>query len=107
MMFDAFSAMVGTLFADPNFGIDIVYRPETGGAISCPAVFAEPDEDQTFGQTRLKNRKRVLIVRMSDIPSPKKTADIEIPAGGTTYRVVDFSSPDANRTVWKIEVAEK
>lgn len=107
MMLNAFSAMMDTLFADPNFGISIVYKPSDGDWITCPAVYAEPDEETQFGQQKLRDRKRVLIVNVADIPLPKKSADIEIPVGGSTYRIIDFRSPDANRMTWKIEVAEK
>lgn len=104
-MENAFAKMMDDIFADQNIGIDIVYRPKSGAAVSCRGILDEETAD--FGQmlVKVRDRKRILLVRMNDIATPEKGATVEIPAGGTSYRVFDCSESDPQEATWRLEVA--
>jgi hypothetical protein len=104
-MENAFAKMMTDLFADRNVGIDIVYRPPSGTAISCRGILDEETTD--FGQMpgKVRDRKRVLLVRTADIATPETGATVEIPTGGTSYRVFDYTESDPQEATWRLEVA--
>lgn len=102
---NAFAGALNVLMADPNVGINIVYRPAVGDAIACRATFAQPDIEGTLQHARVRDRRRELLVRGADIPQPEKGATVEVPAGGETLKVYDFAQHDPMRLVWKIVLA--
>lgn len=102
-----FDTALVTLLNDPNLGIDIVYRPAIGAPVACRASFAQPDIELALQPTsKLRDRKRLLLVRVADVPTPAKGDMVEAPAGSAAVRVMDFktSPEDALRITWRIEL---
>jgi len=102
---DPFAALQATLRNDPSLSVAIVYRPKTGGVIPCRANYAEPDVTAQLQTAKVRDRKRVLSVSQSDVEQPANGDEVEIPAGGMLYRVVDFDGADVRRLGWNITVA--
>lgn len=98
----AFDALIGTLLAS-DLAIDIVYHPASGAPVACRAAFAQPDIEVQLSSVKVRDTKRVLHVRASDVANPQRDDTVEIPSGGTTFRVMDFRAVDPSRLVWMIE----
>ena len=101
---NAFEAMARTLKNDPNTGIAIAYRPAAGGEIRCRASFVQPDIEVQLQSTKAKDRKRILAVNQTDVPVVTLNDEVDIPAGGSTFVVVNFSADDPQRIEWHITV---
>jgi hypothetical protein len=97
-----FTAAIDVLFADPNLGLDAVYR--VGGAdpgVTVRAILRRPDRVGDFGETRIVAETLVIDVRVSDVAAPADGDAFDI--GGETFVVQGEPIRDAERLVWTIE----
>ena len=98
----AFAAAIDVLFADPNLGLDAVYR--VGGAdlgVPVRVIVRQPDRVGQFGDTRLLAETTVFDVRVSEVAAPAEGDSFEV--GGTVYVIQGEPIRDAERLVWTIE----
>ena len=101
---NAFQVMACTLKNDPNTGIAIAYRPAAGGEIRCRASFVQPDIEVQLQSTKAKDRKRILAVNQMDVPVVTLGDEVDIPEGGSTFVVANFSADDPHRIEWQVTV---
>lgn len=98
----AFTAALSTLFADPNLGLDAVYR--AGGTdpdIPIRIILRRPDEIGTFGETRIVAETVVIDVRVSEVAAPAEGDTFTI--GAQTFFVQGEPVRDAERLIWTLE----
>ena len=98
----AFAAAIDALFADPNLGVDAIYR--TGGealGTMIRAIARQPDRVGTFGETRIATETTIIDIRTSDINAPAEGDTLEM--NGTIYVIQGEPIRDAERLVWTIE----
>ena len=98
----AFAAAIDVLFADPNLGIDAVYR--AGGAdpgMPVRVILRRPDRISEFGETRIVTGTVVIDVRVSDVAAPAEGDTIE--ADGMVCVIQGEPIRDVERLVWTIE----
>ena len=98
----AFTAAIDALFADPNLGLDAVYR--VGGAdpgVPVRVILRRPDRISEFGETRIVAETVIIDVRISDVAAPADGDTIE--ADGMVYVVQGEPIRDVERLVWTIE----
>jgi hypothetical protein len=98
----AFAAAINTLFADPNLGVDAIYR--TGGsgeAITLRAIIRQPDRVGTYGETRIATETALFDIRTSEVAAPAEGDIIEM--NGTVYVIQGEPLRDAERLVWTLE----
>jgi hypothetical protein len=98
----AFAAAIEALFADPNLGIDAVYR--MGGAnpgVPVRVILRRPDWVGEFGATRIIAETLIIDVRVSEVAAPADGDTIEV--DGTIYVIQGTPIRDAERLVWTIE----
>ena len=98
----AFAAAIDLLFADPNLGIDAVYR--AGGAdpgFPVRVILRRPDRISEFGETRIVAGTVVIDVRVSDVAAPPEGDTIEV--DGAVYVFQGEPIRDVERLVWTIE----
>jgi hypothetical protein len=97
-----FTGAIDVLFADPNLGVDVIYR--TGGAgpgTIIRAIIRQPDWIGTFGETRIATATLMIDVRVSDVAAPAEGDTIEM--NGTIYVIQGEPIRDAERLIWTIE----
>jgi hypothetical protein len=102
MIATAFAAAIDALFADPNLGIDAVYR--AGGAdpgVPVRVILRRPDRIDVFGETRIATETLVIEVRVSDVAAPASGDTIEL--DGAVYVIQGEPIRNAERLVWTIE----
>ncbi|HEY0104596.1 MAG TPA: hypothetical protein VGB91_00830 [Rhizomicrobium sp.] len=90
-----------------TIGFDIVYRPASGDAIECRALFEQPDTGVALMPgANLRDRKQLLKVLQADVPAPAKGDTVEVPKGAPARRVMAFMTPpdDAFRVQWLVEL---
>ncbi len=98
----AFATAIDALFADPNLGLDAVYRAGgTDPGVPVRVILRRPDRIGTFGETRLATETLVIDVRVSDIAAPADGDTIEL--DGAVYVIQGEPIRDAERLVWTIE----
>ena len=98
----ALAIAIDALFADPNLGVDAIYR--TGGsgeAITLRAIVRQPDRVGTFGETRIATETTIIDIRTSDINAPAEGDTIEM--SGTVYIIQGAPIRDTERLIWTIE----
>ena len=98
----ACATAIDALFADPNLGLDAVYR--VGGAdpgVPLRVILRRPDRISEFGQTRIVAETVIIDVRISDVAAPTDGDTIE--ADGMVYVVQGEPIRDVERLVWTIE----
>jgi hypothetical protein len=100
----AFGVLLDSLLDNPDLGVDIVYTPASGSPVSCRASFAQPDMEAQLATSRVRDRKRWLLVKQSDIAQPAKGAQVAI--GTDTLRVLDFWATDPSRLTWTLSLGE-
>ena len=98
----ACATAIDALFADPNLGLDAVYR--AGGAdpgVPVRVVVRRPDRVGEYGETRIATETLVIEVRVSDVAAPADGDTIAL--DGAVYVVQGEPLRDAERLVWTIE----
>jgi hypothetical protein len=102
MVMTAFTAAIDVLFANPNLGVNAIYRAGgSGEAIPLRAIVRQPDRVGTFGETRIATETTIVDIRTSDINAPAEGNTIEM--NGTVYFIQGEPIRDAERLVWTIE----
>lgn len=98
----AFAAALNTLFADPNFGRDAVYRAGgSGPATPVRAILRAPDRITTFNQGRFVADTFLIDLRVSEVPNPEPGDTLAI--GDVTYELRADPVRDADRLTWACE----
>jgi hypothetical protein len=102
MVMTAFTAATDALFADPNLGVNAIYRAGgSGEAITLRAIVRQPDRIGNFGETRIATETTLVDIRTSDINAPAEGDTIEM--NGTIYVIQGEPIRDAERLIWIIE----
>jgi hypothetical protein len=99
---DAFAAAMGVLVADPNLGVDALYRP--GGAVPGASVRVIRDRPTAEAQglgTTLRAGAELLHVRVADAPMLAKGDTFTI--GAETLTVQGTPRRDALGLTWTAE----
>jgi hypothetical protein len=78
-----FQAAVDATFA--AFGIDVVYMPAGGDAVSVRVIARRPDTIVGFGETRIHAETATFEVRASEVPNPRPGDQLIV--GGETFVV--------------------
>lgn len=101
-MTNAFTAAIVALFADPNLGIDAVYRVGgTDPGVPVRVIVRRPDRVGDFGETRIVAETVIIDVRVSQVPAPAEGDTYEI--DGDTFVIQGEPLRDAERLIWTIE----
>jgi hypothetical protein len=77
-----FHLQADTLFADPNMGLDAVYRPQAGGTIACRAVIA--DQGSHVGPLEgfaVQTERLTVLVTIAAVPNVAEGDAIDLPLG--------------------------
>ena len=98
-----FAAALVSLFADPNIGVDAIWRPGGGGpGIPLRVVRRSPDDELQFGGSTMiaeTNRIDAIISQCPDLRSGD-TFEIE----GEEFVVQGAPIRDRDRLLWQIEL---
>ena len=98
-----FAAALVSLFADPNIGVDAIWRPGGGGpGIPLRVVRRSPDDELQFGGSTMiaeTNRIDAIISQCPDLRSGD-TFEIE----GEDFVVQGAPIRDRDRLLWQIEL---
>jgi len=97
-----FAVAIDALFADPNLGVDAVYR--AGGAdpaVPVRVILRRPDRVGAFGDARIVAETTVFDLRVAEVATPAEGDTLEV--SGATYVVQGEPLRDAERLVWSIE----
>lgn len=107
-MGNVFSDAMDVMEEDENLGVSILYQPADGDAVTCRAIFEDEDDETPlrFGRDRERVRKRILLVSVAKVPAPLKADTVEVPVGGATFRVFDFSRDDIETARWRLELTD-
>jgi hypothetical protein len=98
----ALAIAIDVLFADPNLGVNAIYRAGgVGEAITLRAIIRQPDRVGTYGETRIATQTTLIDIRTSDINAPAEGDTIEM--DGTVYIIQGEPLRDGERLVWTIE----
>ena len=99
----AFAAALDMLFADPNLGVDAVYRAGgVGPGVPIRVIVRQPDRIGTFGETRIAAATTTVDVRVAEVAAPAAGDAIEV--DGTAYVVQGEPVRDAARLLWTAEL---
>jgi hypothetical protein len=103
MAASAFATAIDVLFADPNLGVDAIYRAGGGEApgTTVKAIVRQPDRIGTFGETRIATETTMFDIRTSEVAAPAEGDTIEM--NGTIYVIQGEPIRDAERLIWTIE----
>ena len=99
----AFAAALDVLFADPNLGVDAVFR--AGGAgpgDPIRVIVRQPDRIGTFGETRIAATTTTVDLRVAEVAAPAPGDAIEV--YGTVYMIQGEPIRDAARLLWTAEL---
>jgi hypothetical protein len=99
MAASAFATALDVLFANPNLGVNAIYR--TGGAnpgTTLRAIIRQPDRVGIYAETRIATETTIVDIRASDIKAPAEGDTIEM--DGTVYIIQGEPLRDAERLVW-------
>ena len=99
----AFATAIDALFADPNLGVNAIYRAGGGEApgTTVKAIVRQPDRVGTFGETPNATQTTLFDIRTSDINAPAEGDTIEM--DGPVYDIQGEPIRDAERLIWTIE----
>jgi hypothetical protein len=96
-----FQGAVDSTFA--AFGIDAVYTPAGGEAVSVRVIARWPDAIVAFGETRIHAETATFEIRASEVANPR--ADDELTVSGDTFVVQgEPNRRDPDRLVWTVDV---
>ena len=102
MVMTAFAAAIDALFADPNLGVNAIYRAGgSGETITLKAIVRQPDRIGTFGETRIATATTIVDIRTSELATPAEGDTIEM--DGTVYVIQGEPIRDAEHLVWTLE----
>ena len=102
MVMTAFTAAIDALFADPNLGVNAIYRAGgSGEAITLRAIVRQPDRVGTYGETRIATETTIIDIRTSEVAAPAEGDTIEM--AGTVYVIQGAPIRDGERLVWTLE----
>ncbi len=97
-----FAAAFDVLFADPNLGLDAIYRVGgTDPGVLVRVIVRQPDRIGEFGNTRIVAETLTIDVRVDDVAAPADGDTIEV--NGTVYVIQGEPIRDVERLVWTIE----
>ena len=102
MVMTAFTAAIDALFADPNLGVNAIYR--AGGeapGTTVKAIVRQPDRIGTFGETRIATEATLIDIRTSELAAPVEGDTIEM--DGAVYVIQGEPMRDAERLVWTLD----
>jgi hypothetical protein len=97
----AFAVAIDALFADPNLGVDAVYR--AGGAdpgIPVRVILGRPDRVGEFGETRIVTETLLIDVHVGDVATPAAGDTFDI--GGDVYLIQGEPIRDTEQLIWTI-----
>ena len=96
-----FSAAVDTVFA--RFGVDAIYTPDGGGAVTVRVIVKRPDEIVGFGDTRVLTETALFEVRASEVAEPRPGDRLTV--DGADYVIQgEPERRDPDRLVWTLDV---
>jgi hypothetical protein len=101
-MTNAFDAAIDALFADPNLGVEGVYR--AGGAVPgvpVRVIVRRPDRIGTFDETRIVAETLLIDVRVGDVAPPADGDTVEVDS--EVYVIRGEPMRDGERLVWTVE----
>ncbi|MBK8174802.1 MAG: hypothetical protein IPK66_05885 [Rhodospirillales bacterium] len=99
---NVFKEAMDALFADPNLGIDTVYRVSGADpAVPARVILRRPDRVGTLGETRIVTETLLIDVRVSEVAAPADGDTIE--AGRTVFVIQGEPIRDAEQLVWTVE----
>jgi DNA/RNA endonuclease YhcR with UshA esterase domain len=102
MVMTVFTAAIDVLFANPNFGVDVIYRAGSADpGTMIRAIVRQPDRVGTFGETRIASETTLIDIRTSDVNAPMEGDTIEI--NGVVSMIPSEPLRDAERLIWTIE----
>ena len=102
MVMTAFTAAIDALFADPNLGVNAIYRAGgSGEAITLRAIVRQPDRVSTYGETRIATETTLVDIRTSELATPAEGDTIEM--DGMVYVIPGEPTRDAERLVWTLD----
>lgn len=101
----AFTRAVARIFANPDLAVDGTFLPAAGGSVPVRVMWSRPDELEPFGQIGVTGTRRIAEIQASEVPAPLEGDSIQIPAGGSTYKIIaDPRQTDADRLIWRLEL---
>ena len=102
MAASAFATAIDVLFADPNLGVDAIYRAGgVGHGTTLRTIIRQPDRVGSYGETRIVTETTVFDIRTLDVAAPVEGDTIEM--NGTIYVIQGEPIRDAERLIWTIE----
>lgn len=102
-MTTAFAPALDALFADPNLGVDAVYRAGGGGpGLPIRVIVRQPDRIGTFGETRIAAATTTVDVRVAEVATPAAGDIVEV--DGTVYMIQGEPIRDAACLLWTAEL---
>ena len=98
----AFADAVDALFADPNLGVDAIYRAGgSGEAITIRAIVRQPDRIGTFGETRIATEATLIDIRTSELAAPAEGDTFEM--NGMVYVIQGAPIRDGEQLIWTLD----
>ena len=102
MVMTAFAAAIDALFADPNLGVNAIYRAGgSGEAITLRAIVRQPDRIDTFGETRIATQTTLFDIRTSELAAPVEGDTIEM--DGAVSVIQGAPIRDGEQLVWTLD----
>jgi len=98
----AFSAVVDTLFNDPNIGREAIYTSAGGTPGLVRIVSRQADAITDFGDARLWSETTRVDLRAAEVPSPRPGDRIEI--DGEAFLIQGEPVRDRERLVWTVDL---
>ena len=99
---NAFAAVVGALFADPNIGRDAIYIADGGAPVLVRVVARRADAISDFGDAWLWSETTRIDLRVAEVPAPRPGDRIEI--DGEAFLIQGEPVRDRERLVWTVDL---
>ena len=98
-----FAAALVQLFADPNIGVDAIWRPGGGGpGVPLRVVRRSPDDEVSFGGSTMIAETNRIDAIISQCPDLRSGDAFEIE--GEDFVVQGAPTRDRDRLLWQIEL---